>query len=48
MELLKTQAPLIYWIITTLWDIIVVGSMVLIIALCIFLSVYLLNMSKAR
>lgn len=48
MELLKTQAPLIYLILHTLWDLFVVASMCLIISLCIFLIVYLLNLAKAR
>ena len=48
MELLKTQTPLIYWIITTLWDVFVAASMCLIIFLCIFLGVQIANMVKAR
>jgi len=48
MELLKTQAPLIYLILRTLWNLFVVASMCLIISLCIFLIVYLFNLAKAR
>ena len=48
MELLKEQAPLLYWIINTLWDVFVAASMSLIIFLCIFLVVYIINMAKAR
>lgn len=48
MELLKSQAPLIYLILRTLWDLFVTASMCLIISLCIFLVVYLFNMAKAN
>ena len=48
MELLKTQMPIVYLILRTLWDLFVVASMCLIISLCIFLAVYLFNLAKAR
>lgn len=48
MELLKAQMPIVYLILRTLWDLFVVASMCLIISLCIFLIVYLLNLAKAR
>ena len=48
MDLLKSQTPLLYLILRTLWDLLVTASMCLIISLCIFLIVYLFNMAKAN
>lgn len=35
MELLKNQIPLLYWILRTLWEILVTASTSLLIFLCI-------------
>lgn len=48
MELLKTQMPLIYWLLRTLWEVLVTASMSLLTFLCIALIVYLFNMAKAN
>lgn len=43
MELLKNELPLIYWLLHTLWEVLVAASTCLIIFLCILFAVYLFN-----
>ena len=48
MELLKRQMPLIYWLLRTLWEVLVTALMTLLSFLCFALIVYLFNMAKAN
>lgn len=47
MELLQTEAPIIWWIVHTLWQVLSTAFMCLLIFLGIALAVYLCNRAKA-